>query len=206
MPLTSATASNPPALSIALRSQSMRGLSARNSPEVKPHERKRIGGTGVPAMCTLAPMGEHSHDIYIGAHLIAVLARLGVTPTELSERTGIAYSHISNITRDEKPLTMKIGNRIAQALGIPLAEVIGHAADKPIASGRITSAGELMSTDADIPPAIPGLFLLDAVFPGLADAGSIVQILRSDDWIAGRHLAIRYADGRVRLRLAIDDD
>lgn len=204
MPVSAATFAKPPAPTIALRSHSMPVLSATNSYAVKRSLSGRIVATSDSVSGIDSRMADDDTDLFIDDTLDAMLARSGVTSQELADRSGVGYSHIRNLAQGQKPLTMKIALRLSRALGLTLAQFLGQAADRPTTVGVLALQGELMSETHTA--TVLGHYLVTEPFAGLAESGSIVQIHESPDWIAGRHLAIRYSDGRVRIRLAEEAD
>lgn len=207
MPETSATFPNPPAATIALRSHSMRELSTTNSGEVKQLSPQRIVATADARQATIALMAiddGNGNDLFIDDTLDGLLARLGISSQELAERSGVAYSHVRNLAQGQKPLTMKIAIKLARGAGMTLAQFLGQAPDRPTTVGVLALQGELMSETH--PATASGHYSVVDPFPGLADAGAIIQVVSHSEWVTGRHLAVRYADGRVRIRQAVEQD
>jgi transcriptional regulator with XRE-family HTH domain len=151
------------------------------------------------------PNADGTYDLYIGGHLDDLITASGMKDDEVAAKAGISYSHLRAVARGERPVTVKTAQRIAKALGVSLVIVLGEVAARPIPSGRILQSGELMSIEGQ-PPTIPGYFVADATIPGVCTPGALVQVLRSPQWITGRHLAIQYGDGRIRVRQAVERD
>lgn len=164
----------------------------------------RICATADPEPVTVWRMaGDDDFDLYIGPHITSLVEASGLSWPDFATKSGVAYSHLRNVASDAKPLTMKVALRLALALGMTLGQVLGQSAERPIRSGSIGAQGEIMP---DASATMSGYFVLSESFPGLAEPGSLIQVIERDEWIVGRHLAIRFRDGRVRLREAVEHD
>ena len=60
-----------------------------------------------------------------GIHLRSLRRRLGLTQEEVAHRAGIHVTYLSGIERGKRNPTLKNINRVASALGVPMAELFG---------------------------------------------------------------------------------
>jgi len=60
----------------------------------------------------------------LGERLQQIMKQKGVTPTELSERTGIALAHISQLRHGKRNPSRKTLERLSQGLGVSVDEIL----------------------------------------------------------------------------------
>lgn len=131
--------------------------------------------------------------VMVDGYLDELLTKAGLTRPQLAALSGVSYSHVANVANGTKPLTTKVGLKIAKALGLELAELMARKPAVPDASGTVDALGIVsMHTTA--------LRFLKASNPiaGLCPKGSLLRFVAGDDWQPGAWQLVEVA-GLTRL-------
>lgn len=75
-------------------------------------------------------MGEHEKSNRFGQAVREARAAAGLTQEELADRSGLDRSYMGGVERGERNPTLSVIEKIAEGLGLPLAELFSYSAKK----------------------------------------------------------------------------
>lgn len=118
----------------------MPGLSVANRLEVKRDHPRRIVVEAWRGEDYAFGMDDDD-GVMVDGYLDELLTKAGLTRPQLAALSGVSYSHVANVANGTKPLTTKVGLKIAKALGLELAELMARKPAVPDASGTVDALG-----------------------------------------------------------------
>lgn len=138
----------------------------------------------------------------LGAHVQGLRHDRGMTLAELASATEVSVSMLSSIERGQKAPTVVVLSRIADGLGIGLAELITDAESRRVIVRRAADQDAVEEpggwSRTIVSPVVPGVNFewIRTTLPGGSDAGEFPA------YAPGSHEFLVVETGTLRLRLA----